>query len=70
MCNELPFKDEGHLIQTADRIWVEGCAESDWQEAFTHHPKIGDIKSLTEKFASTQHLAGKEQSADRTRLEV
>ena len=62
MCNELPFKDEGHLIQTADRIWVEGCAESDWQEAFTHHPKIGDIKSLTEKFASTQHLAGKEQS--------
>ena len=27
------------------------------RESFTHHPKIGDVKSLTEKFA------GKEQAA-------
>ena len=58
----LPFKDENHLIQSADSCWYDQCKETDWLEAFTHHPKIGDVKSLTEKFASTSHLAGKEQS--------
>ena len=36
--------------------------KTDWLEAFTHHPKIGDVKSLEEKFASTKHLAGAEQA--------
>ena len=58
----LPFKDENHLIQSTDSCWYDHCKESDWLEAFTHHPKIGDVKSLTEKFASTSHLTGKEQS--------
>jgi 2-oxo-4-hydroxy-4-carboxy-5-ureidoimidazoline decarboxylase len=31
-------------------------------EAFTHHPKIGDAKSLAEKFATTKEWASNEQS--------
>ena len=40
-------------------------------EAFTHHPKIGDLKSLEEKFAATKHLAVEEQSGvDHSSIEV
>ncbi len=54
------------LITNAENIWYNQCNEADWLEAFTHHPKIGDVKSLTEKFASTQHLAGNEQAGVNT----
>jgi 5-hydroxyisourate hydrolase/2-oxo-4-hydroxy-4-carboxy-5-ureidoimidazoline decarboxylase len=40
----------------SSKIWYDECTETDWRESFTHHPKIGDVKSLTEKFA------GKEQA--------
>ncbi|CAN5892050.1 2-oxo-4-hydroxy-4-carboxy-5-ureidoimidazoline decarboxylase [soil metagenome] len=52
-----PFKDEDTLVSVATDVWYNECNETDWLEAFTHHPKIGDVKSLTEKFA------GKEQAA-------
>ena len=51
-----PFKDENDLVAAAEQSWYIECAEADWLEAFTHHPKIGDTKSLAEKFA------GKEQA--------
>jgi hydroxyisourate hydrolase len=60
MLQEFPFASERRLLQTAQDIWYGECNESDWQEAFTHHPKIGET-NLAEKFAATQHLAGKEQ---------
>jgi len=49
------------LLEQADKNWYD-CTESDWLEAFTHHPKIGDLKSLEKKFASTKEWAGGEQS--------
>jgi 2-oxo-4-hydroxy-4-carboxy-5-ureidoimidazoline decarboxylase len=49
------------LLQTAEEIWYS-CKEDDWKEAFTHHPKIGDIDSLKEKFTSTAQWASGEQS--------
>lgn len=52
-----PFADENDLVSKAEHSWYETCNEADWLEAFSHHPKIGDIKSLTEKFA------GKEQES-------
>lgn len=58
-----PFSDSRQLAGEACRIWYDSCRESDWREAFTHHPKIGDVQSLKEKFASTAHLAGNEQAA-------
>ena len=61
MLKQFPFADEQTLLQNAYDVWYNTCNEADWREAFTHHPKIGDLKSLTEKFASTKHLAGGEQ---------
>lgn len=58
-----PFLHEAALVQQAEDSWYGECGEADWLEAFTHHPKIGDVDSLKAKFASTQHLAGKEQAA-------
>ncbi|MGV3696613.1 2-oxo-4-hydroxy-4-carboxy-5-ureidoimidazoline decarboxylase [Flavobacterium sp.] len=51
-----PFSSEKQLVELSSKIWYDQCSESDWRESFTHHPKIGDVKSLTEKFA------GKEQA--------
>ena len=59
-----PVKDKQQLLGEAELIWFS-CAESDWREAFTHHPKIGDINSLKEKFASTSAWAEGEQSSVR-----
>jgi len=58
-----PFESEAMLVEKATNIWYNECGESDWRESFMHHPKIGDVKSLEEKFDATKHLAGKEQAA-------
>lgn len=57
-----PFLSLSQLLEKADEVW-EKTTPSDWLEAFSHHPKIGDLDSLKEKFASTAHLAGGEQGA-------
>ncbi|MDB5197478.1 MAG: Hydroxyisourate hydrolase [Flaviaesturariibacter sp.] len=62
MLNCVPFTSVQDLINKATTNWYEACDEKDWLEAFTHHPKIGDRKSLEEKFAATKHLAGAEQA--------
>jgi 5-hydroxyisourate hydrolase / 2-oxo-4-hydroxy-4-carboxy-5-ureidoimidazoline decarboxylase len=56
MMNSFPFSSEKQLVDLSSAKWYDECSESDWRESFTHHPKIGDVKSLTEKFA------GKEQA--------
>ncbi len=56
MMLHFPFDSEKNLVDTATNTWYNECSETDWRESFTHHPKIGDVKSLTEKFA------GKEQA--------
>ena len=56
MMRSFPFASEKQLVDLSTKIWYYECSESDWRESFTHHPKIGDVKSLTEKFA------GKEQA--------
>jgi 2-oxo-4-hydroxy-4-carboxy-5-ureidoimidazoline decarboxylase len=57
-----PVENEETLLKQADKIWHQ-CAEEDWKEAFTHHPKIGDMNALKEKFASTSKWAEGEQAA-------
>lgn len=57
-----PFASEEALIAEATKIWYYHCTETDWLTAFTHHPKIGDVESLKQKFATTQHLASAEQA--------
>jgi len=56
MMSHFPFASEKELVDLSGKIWYDDCSEADWRESFTHHPKIGDVKSLTEKFA------GKEQA--------
>lgn len=61
MKNEFPLQDEDSLLEAAARHW-QTCSEDDWKEAFTHHPKIGDLHSLQQKFASTANWASGEQA--------
>ncbi len=56
MMQHFPFSSEKQLVDWSSAVWYEQCYETDWRESFAHHPKIGDVKSLTEKFA------GKEQA--------
>jgi 2-oxo-4-hydroxy-4-carboxy-5-ureidoimidazoline decarboxylase len=60
MANLRPFKERKILLSKALEIWNQ-LSESDWKEAFGHHPKIGDVDSLKAKFASTQVWAKQEQ---------
>lgn len=55
-----PYATEVDLYNASDRIW-QSLSSSDWLEAFSHHPKIGDLESLKTKFASTSAWASGEQ---------
>jgi 2-oxo-4-hydroxy-4-carboxy-5-ureidoimidazoline decarboxylase len=57
-----PADDMTELLYDAEDQWYE-CTEADWLEAFTHHPKIGDMDSLKKKFATTAGWASGEQGA-------
>ncbi len=56
-----PFHDPEALLASADALWW-GLGESDWREAFGHHPKIGDAAALRARFASTRQWAAGEQA--------
>jgi 2-oxo-4-hydroxy-4-carboxy-5-ureidoimidazoline decarboxylase len=61
---QFPFASAGALYEAAERTW-HNLTEADWREAFAHHPKIGDVGALREKFASTAAWAAGEQGAVR-----
>jgi 5-hydroxyisourate hydrolase/2-oxo-4-hydroxy-4-carboxy-5-ureidoimidazoline decarboxylase len=63
MLDAFPYRSEQEMISKATSTWYEQCSREDWLEAFSHHPRIGDIKSLEEKFADIRQLAGEEQSS-------
>ena len=55
-----PFTSRDELFEKADEAWFS-CKKVDWLEAFTHHPRIGDVESLKQKFAATAAWTSKEQ---------
>ena len=57
MMKQFHFTNEKDLVDAVTDIWYNQCNATDWLESFMHHPKIGDVKSLTKKFA------GKEQAS-------
>jgi 2-oxo-4-hydroxy-4-carboxy-5-ureidoimidazoline decarboxylase len=61
MLTVFPVEDYVDLMEDAEEQWYK-CTEEDWKEAFTHHPKIGDVDSLKEKFSATAQWASAEQS--------
>jgi len=64
-----PFVNLNHLLGIAHAFWM-GLGPDDWREAFTHHPRIGDLDSLARRFASTAALASREQAAVATSSRV
>ena len=46
MIENMPFSSENELITRAATIWYNDCSLEDFKEAFTGHPKIGNIDSL------------------------
>jgi 2-oxo-4-hydroxy-4-carboxy-5-ureidoimidazoline decarboxylase len=59
---QFPLASADALYEAAERTW-HNLTEADWREAFAHHPKIGDVSALREKFASTATWAAGEQGA-------
>ncbi len=62
LAESMPFDSISAIKAASDKIW-SSCLQSDILEAFSHHPKIGDVKSLTEKFTATKQWASGEQAA-------
>ena len=61
MVNARPYSDTNALTEQAKNAWAQ-CSNSDYLEAFTAHPMIGDVDSLRKKFANTKAIAAGEQS--------
>ncbi len=62
MVESRPFKNGEDLIKIAASIWYNDCTLKDFKEAFSGHPKIGDIESLKKKYADSANWASDEQS--------
>ena len=61
MLRQRPFRDSDAVHAAADSAWTD-LREKDYLEAFSGHPKIGDIQSLQKKYPDSAHLARSEQS--------
>ncbi|HUL44229.1 MAG TPA: 2-oxo-4-hydroxy-4-carboxy-5-ureidoimidazoline decarboxylase [Bacteroidota bacterium] len=61
MAERLPYTDIEVLLAAANEIW-NAMGPEEWKEAFSHHPRIGDIKDLRKRFSSAGELAAGEQS--------
>jgi len=61
MALKRPFIDVEHLLTAAESVWLR-LSPDDWKEAFSCHPKIGDLDSLREKLSATASWAEGEQA--------
>lgn len=64
MSRRRPFASPEAAHAAADEIWSR-ASETEVLEALRHHPQIGDVGNLREKFASTEKWASNEQSGVR-----
>lgn len=55
-----PFRTAERLFEAAESAWSKTGPE-DWREAFSHHPRIGDMDRLRERFARTADWSTQEQ---------
>jgi len=62
MLDQRPFRDLDEIDRKATALWMN-CDKQDFLEAFTHHPRIGNLKSLEAKFGSTSDWASEEQGS-------
>jgi len=61
MMARLPFGGSEALQAAAREEWL-ALDTADWMEAFRHHPRIGDLEALRQRFGDTSHLATQEQA--------
>ena len=61
MMQRRPFGNDARLLSAARIEWF-GLSESDWLEAFSHHPRIGEGAALEARFPKTHDLSAKEQA--------
>jgi 2-oxo-4-hydroxy-4-carboxy-5-ureidoimidazoline decarboxylase len=59
MAARRPYRTFEALSGAADEVWFS-LSKSDWLEAFSHHPRIGE-RQLREKFSATAQWAQQEQ---------
>ena len=64
LMNYFPFQSEKQLVDLATDNWYNKCTEEDWRFSFKEHPKIGDVNSLIEKFASKEQATITQATAD------
>ncbi|ATB43816.1 hypothetical protein CYFUS_009296 [Cystobacter fuscus] len=64
MTRARPFASEAALYERAEALWAQTGPE-DWREAMTHHPRIGDVSRLREKFKATGAWSEQEQQGMR-----
>jgi 2-oxo-4-hydroxy-4-carboxy-5-ureidoimidazoline decarboxylase len=50
-------------LKSLSNFYWSKTEERDWLEAFSHHPKTGDLNALEKKFAATAGWASNEQSS-------
>jgi len=53
MLDSIPFTSEKEFFDQSELNW-KNISLTDWYEACDGHPKIGDVTSLKEKYASTK----------------
>jgi len=61
MLQDRPYSDVDTLLEKAREYWQQ-LDEADYLQAFSGHPKIGDLHSLQQKFATSQGTASQEQA--------
>lgn len=62
MLRRRPFQTRDGLLAAAEGA-ADGLQKEDWLEAFSHHPRIGDIDRLRQRFAATAAWSEGEQAA-------
>src|SRR5438105_1007962 len=62
MAARRPFKSLQAVLAAADEIWTS-LGESDWREAFAHHPRIGESKSAAMQSERAREWSAGEQAA-------
>jgi 2-oxo-4-hydroxy-4-carboxy-5-ureidoimidazoline decarboxylase len=60
MARARPFKDISAVYAEAGWLWSQ-TGPDDWREAITHHPRIGDVDKLRERFKATGAWSEQEQ---------
>lgn len=64
MVDSRPYANIDAVFENCEQAF-RLLTEPDWMEAFAAHPKIGDIKSLKEKYGDTKNWAQNEQAGAR-----